>query len=231
MFDSQHDTVKRDNLIADGYPVETGAMTIAQNQDLARGAVLGKVLYGAVSAAPDGGNTGDGTCTELATLGGKPLAIVGDYVLTCVEAVTNGGVFDLVDPNGNIVATGLRMTVGAGGESVFKVGGITFKLTDGATDFVAGDSFTITVAAGSEQGLLLDKDAVDGSQQFEAVLAEAVETGAGETQLACVFESGGFQTQELSFASGTTYADVKADARDKNCYFKTSFEDDNVVGG
>jgi phage tail sheath gpL-like len=99
--------------------------------------------YGTVTSAP-GTNTGNGTLTALSVTGTpRP----GNYKLTAKTAVTNGGVFQLTDPDGLIVSSAVTMTPGAGGVSVINVGGLQFSLTDGTTDFAVADSFTITVPA------------------------------------------------------------------------------------
>ena len=41
------------------------------------------------------------------------------------------------------------MFAGAGEVTEFAVGGLVFSLTDGSTDFAAGDKFTLSVTAGS----------------------------------------------------------------------------------
>jgi len=78
-----------------------------------------------------GTNTGNGTVTLATVAAGTIIPVVGAYVLTCTEAVTNGGVFKLVDPNGAIVATDLRMTAGAGAATVFEVAGLQFTVIEG----------------------------------------------------------------------------------------------------
>lgn len=100
--------------------------------------------YGTVTAAPDAGNTGDGTVTTLSVTGAPA---PGDYSLICNTAVVEGGVFTLIDPRGAIISTSITMTPGAGGTTVIDVGGIQFTLTDAAADFIVGDNFTITVPA------------------------------------------------------------------------------------
>jgi hypothetical protein len=99
----------------------------------------------------DGGNTGDGTVT--AVVAGSGVA-PGDWVLTCTAAVTNGGVFKLEDPSGNVVASDITMDVGAGAATTFKIAGITFTITDGATDFAAADFFTLAIEAAGEYAAL-----------------------------------------------------------------------------
>lgn len=98
----------------------------------------------------DGSNTGDGTVTAVVA-GAVP---AGDYNLECTVAVTNGGVFKLEDPNGNIIASELRMDAGAGAATIFVAAGITFTITDGATDFVVGDKFTLAIESAGEYALL-----------------------------------------------------------------------------
>jgi len=93
----------------------------------------------------DGGNTGDGTVTAVTA---NDKAVSGSYNLECIEAVTNGGVFKLEDPSGNIVASDLTIDVGAGAATIFTVAGLTFTITDGATDFAAGDKFTLAIETG-----------------------------------------------------------------------------------
>lgn len=100
--------------------------------------------YGAVSATPDAGNTGDGTVTALSVTG-TPLP--GTYELECTQAVADGGVFKLTDPKGTVISSAVTMTPGAGGATVVNVGGLQFTINDGSADFDVGDRFSITVPA------------------------------------------------------------------------------------
>jgi hypothetical protein len=127
---------------------------------LEMGQVLGKISKGAASAAAGGSNTGDGAAGAV-TLGAK--AKVGDYELTCIEAAANGGVFQVVDPDGNLLPNLTVATAYAGQH-------INLTISDGASDFALGDSFTITVAAGSGKVVAIDFSAVDGSQVAAGVL-------------------------------------------------------------
>jgi len=137
--------VLQDPQYADELLALAGADEIADGTILARR----KVVTAITPAA--GTNTGDGTCTAAAVVhAGGIVPIVGNYVLSCIEAVANGGVFKLVDPNGAIVAPYLYMTAGAGTATVFEVAGMTFTLTDGAEDFIVGDSFTLPVVADTD---------------------------------------------------------------------------------
>jgi phage tail sheath gpL-like len=119
-----------------------GAMMVAA-QSVLEFPVSVAPTYGAVTSVA-GTNTGNGTVTTLSVVGA---ARPGAYKLSLVTAVANGGVFKLTDPDGNVVSSAITMTPGVGGTTVITIAGIQFTLTDGTTDFAAGDSFTITVAA------------------------------------------------------------------------------------
>ena len=219
MSDSTSTSTTIDHLfVGEQPPIRTAAVTVADGETCARGAAMGKVLYGAVTAEADAGNTGDGTVTALATVVSSVLPIVGDYVLTCIEAVTNGGVFKLVDPNGAVVNGYIPMTAGAGAATVVETAGLTFTITDGSTDFAAGDFFTISIAAGSGQVKKLDKTAVDGSAQIYGILSEAITT-SGATAISTVYLEGKFNSGVVTFVSGTAYTDVADTARLKGIYF------------
>lgn len=80
--------------------------------------------------------TGNGVLT-LATpktaAGVKP----GVYNVVIIEPASNGGTFEVEDPDGVIVGTGV---IGTPFDGVVK-----FTLADGSTDFVAGDRIPVTV--------------------------------------------------------------------------------------
>ena len=119
-----------------------GAGTVLEGTILAR-----KAVADAIVEAADGGNTGDGTITLATVVAGPVVPLVGIYVLTVTTAVTNGGILQLKDPNGAIVASDLIMTAGAGAATVFEAAGLEFTITDGSTDLAVADFFTLTVAA------------------------------------------------------------------------------------
>lgn len=157
----------RDDLLTFG-----GAATVIEGTILAR-----KAVDDAVVAAADGGNTGDGTTTLATVVAGAVVPLVGAYNLEVTEAVVNGGVLKLEDPNGALVASGLIMTVGAGAATVFEAAGLQFTVTDGAADFIVGDKFSLTVAANGKL-VPFATDGAGGAQIPKAVLTYDV-TAAG----------------------------------------------------
>lgn len=109
---------------------------------------------GAAVGAADAGNTGQGTITAAPAVGAgaKP----GVYRVTCIEPAAGAGVFTVEDPDG--VEVGVA-TVGV----EFVGGGLTFTIADGDPDFVAGDVFTVTVAAAEGTGGVFQVVAPDGA--------------------------------------------------------------------
>lgn len=144
------------------------SVTVLSGQNLKAGHVLGKVAVGTATGAAVSGNTGNGT---IGTVSAGAAAKAGVYTATCIEPATNGGTFTVEDPDGVNVGTAVVGTAFSGP--------VVFTIADGATDFVAGDRFTITVAAGSGKYKEYDPANTDGSQTAVAILYAAVDaTGA-----------------------------------------------------
>lgn len=167
--------------------VEAGAVnhrdeliTFAGADVLAPGTILARRSVANAVTPAAGANTGDGTVTLATVAAGQVVPIVGAYDLTVTTAVANGGILKLEDPNGALVASDLIMTVGAGASTVFEAAGLEFTVTDGATDFIVGDTFTLTVAADGKM-LPFAIAGAGGLQIPKAVLGyELTATGAGD---------------------------------------------------
>lgn len=169
------------SVIMEGVADHDDTLTLAGADTIAEGTILArKAVADAVTASAFTG-TGDGTVTLATVAPGQIIPIVGVYALNCTVALANGGTFELVDPNGAVVASGLVLTVGAGAATVFEAAGLQFTITDGAADFVVGDTATLTVAADGNL-VLFATDGAGGAQIPKAVLTyEVVSTGAGDT--------------------------------------------------
>jgi hypothetical protein len=140
---------------------------------LAAGTVLGRITKGAATGAAVAGNTGgSGAITASPAVGAGAKA--GVYHAVCIEPATNAGKFLVTDPDG--------ITLGVATVAVeFVGGGLTFTIAD-ATDFVSGDAFTVTVAAGSGKYVAFNQDAVDGSEIAAAILYDNVDATAGDVK-------------------------------------------------
>lgn len=173
------------NNVTRGVPIwdpvfEDNLINFAGVATLKAGTILARRTVEVAVVAVAGANTGDGTVTLATVVSGPVVPLVGAYVLTATTAVANGGIFQLVDPNGAIVASDLIMTAGAGAATVFEAAGLEFTVTDAGTDFIVGDSFTLTVAADGK----LVPYAIAGAGGVQLPLAvllnELTSTGAGD---------------------------------------------------
>jgi len=148
---------------ANGYRSRE-AIIVASGADLDPGTVLGKISVGAASsAAKAGGNAANtGVLTLDATNPVRAHAKVGVYTVRCIAAASNSGTFRVEDPDGFVIGD---VAVAATFDDDVK-----FVIADGAQDFIVGEGFDITIAAGSSKYKVLNPAAVDGSQAAAGVL-------------------------------------------------------------
>jgi len=142
-------------------------VAVLSGQDLAVGAVLGKIKLGTcpTTGTAGAGNTGAGTCTAV-TAGAK--AKLGTYTLKCIIAAAGAGIFSVEDPDGYALPDAIAGVAYVNDQ-------LNFTLNDGSPDFIVGDSFTIAIAAGSLSVRAINFDAVDGSQDAYGILTAAAD--------------------------------------------------------
>jgi hypothetical protein len=88
---------------------------------------------------------------------------------------------------------------------------VRFTIADGATDFVAGDTFLITVSAVTNQWGVYDPGATDGRQVPRGILFGAVTTGVGVTAPAVAFTRAvQANAKKLAWFSGATAPQIAA---------------------
>lgn len=160
-----------------------------------------KVGNPGITSAANGGNTGNSTMGSLTAAGYPPT--LGNYVLTIIEPGTNLGNFQVEDPTGKVIGHG---TVG----TAFSAGGISFTLADGATDFVSGDQFVITVAAGSGKYVPWNPSAVDGSQTVAAVMCFTKDATSADKQATGLMRAAEVNASELIWPTGANAATIAA---------------------
>lgn len=164
--------------------------TLLTGETVVAGQVLGAVEVGTAAAVADAGNTGTGTFGAITVGAG---AKAGVYHLEIIEPGTNAGTFILEDPDGIEVGTG---TVGV----AFSAGGIGFTLGD-ATDFVAGDGFKITVAAGSGKLRAFATANTDGSQHPRAIALYG-NTASADLPISYIARDAEVNLKSLTYPSG-----------------------------
>jgi hypothetical protein len=173
-------------------------------RNIASFTVLGLIpgaITGVTSAAA-AGNTGNGTFTLDATPTGNGIK-PGQYLVTCIEPATNLGTFSVEDPDG--------IDVGIARVGTLYTGPVRFTIADGATDFVAGDRFVVTVpqpAAG--KFVPLDYAATNGAQNAAAVALFPVTVPDGSDEIGTVMRRGPALgiASSLVWPSGATAAQI-----------------------
>ncbi|MGC4052930.1 MAG: head decoration protein [Paludibaculum sp.] len=200
-----------DNLVAGESQLISRKVTILSGQNLLRGAVLGKITLGAAAAAAKAGgnaaNTGAFTL-DVATpiLAG---AQVGVYTVRCIAAAANGGTFRVTAPNGAVLGD---VAVAATFANQIK-----FSIADGAQDFVVGEGFDVTIAAGSGKYVASLAAAVDGSQVPDAVLVSVCDASLADAEGIAYF-SGTFNESALVLGAGHTLASIREGLRAKDIH-------------
>lgn len=168
------------------------------------GTVLGRLGVGAATAAAKaGGNTGTGVITLDAVAPVGAGAKAGVYTARATVAAVNGGTFEVKDPDGFVLGT---VAVGATFDNDVK-----FTIADGATDFVVGDGFDITVAAGSGKYVAHDPALNNGAKVAAAILFHKVDaTAADAKSVATVNGPAVINGNDLTFKAGIIAADKTA---------------------
>lgn len=152
---------------------------------------------GITSAA--GTNTGNGTLGSLSANGYAP--IVGAYKITMIEPGTNVGTFEVQDPNQQIIGHGAVA-------SAFSGGGISFTIADGATDFVSGDQFVVTVTAGSGKWKSWDPGNADGSQYASGILFGRKNATSADKPALAIVRDAEVNASELIYPTGCSASQI-----------------------
>jgi hypothetical protein len=182
-----------------GFIVSEGEGNISRDngvlisgQNLLAGTVLGKITHAGATQVYAG--TGNGVMTLDATNPVRAGAKVGVYTATAITAAANGGVFRVEDPDGFVLGD---VAVAATFDDDIK-----FVIADGATDFIVGDKFSITVAAGSDKFSILAPAAQDGSQAGGGILVAAVDASAADVACVVLARFAEVNANELTWPAG-----------------------------
>ena len=147
--------------------------------------------------------TGNGTITAGAVGG---LALDGAYRVICTTAAANAGTFTVHKPlTDEVIGT---VTVAGGATSV--AGHFTLTIADGATDFIVGDYFTVTISMPKPTYTAHNPAAVDGSQNAVAILCHATDATSGALHSDVISRSAVVYDGKLTWKSGITAAQKSA---------------------
>lgn len=165
--------------------------------------VLGRIRTGAASsAAKSGGNTGNGTLTLDASTPVLAGAKAGVYAVRCIVAAANGGTFRVEDPDGQVIGD---VPVGATFADDVK-----FVIADGTSDFIVGDGFDVTVAAGSGKHKPSPVSAVDGSDAAVAMNLYEVDATSVDVKVAAITRQAQLNANLLSYDASVDDGTKKA---------------------
>lgn len=186
--------------------ISRAALTIGASQTILACGLLGRTAVAAgVAVSQVFAGTGNGVLT-IADPAVSSRVKDGDYTVVCVGEDADGGQFRVEDPNGKHIGDAV---VGVAFNKEIK-----FTIADGATDFVLGDTFTITVAADAAdfEHVAFDPTANDGSEVPVAMSIYPVTTGVGETKpVASIVRLATLNDAQIEWPDGITAAQ-KADA-------------------
>jgi len=178
------------NFVRDAVTVLSGS------NKLVLGQILGQITLGGASET-HAGNTGNGAMTLDVTAPVLANATAGVYTVKCTAASANSGTFRVFDPRGRVLGD---VAVAATFADQIK-----FVIADGATDFIVGDTFLVTVAAGSGKYVPVAPAALDGSAAAAGVLLGAVDaTSADATGVAVTRGPAILKTSGIVYTAGMT---------------------------
>lgn len=200
------ETFVPDQLVAGNLKLVTQQIRLAVG-NLPRGAVLGQKSTTSFTATPVAGNTGNGTIGSVSQ-GATP--VYGAFTLKATSAT----VFSVTDPEGNPQE---NATVG----TAYASAAINFTLTAGATAFVAGDEFTVTVVEATGDYILSVKTATDGSQNPSAILVSTTDATT-LPKLAGAYLLGEFNQNAIMFDASWTLPALQAALRNVGIFLKSS---------
>lgn len=161
--------IARDEL--DNYASRRTGTILSGAGVLKKGTLLGKFNLGAASET-HAGNTGNGAMTLDVTTPVLANAQAGVYTVKCTGAATNSGTFRVFDPLGDVLGD-----VVVGGTFADQ---IKFVIADGSADFIVGDTFLVTVAAGSGKYIPAVYGALDGTGVGAAILLDDIDATSAD---------------------------------------------------
>ncbi|MFX1674057.1 head decoration protein [Paraburkholderia sp. A2WS-5] len=179
-----------------GFTITAGGTAFVAGDSFAitTTAAVGKPTAAAVAG---GTNTGNGTCSAVTTTGYAPT--LGAYAVEFDDATH----FIVSAPNGQEIGHGVAGTA-------FSGGGLNFTITAGGTAFVPGDSFTVTVAAGTGKWVACTSTAVDGSQNAAGICFGVTDASLNDTYGAIVMRQCEVNISELVWDPSMTAANQAA---------------------
>jgi hypothetical protein len=216
-FDDAVGSLAHDNLMAGSCLQFITESILLDTGNLLRGALLGKITVGALTAV----GAASTPAPAAATITAEPTAAAGTAVgvhrFECqIGGSATASKWAHYGPDGAFIGT-------ASGNTAYTGGGLTLTITDAGTDPVAGEAFivTVTAAAGTGKYVLSLAAATDGSQTPVAILAEDANATSGDVTTVA-YLTGEFNIAAITFGTGHTAASVKEGLANRGIFLKTN---------
>lgn len=165
--------------------------TLNSGQDLAAGAVLGRIMTAAGEKIV---GTGDGTVGAV-TVGHA--AQVGTYVLRGIAESSNAGTFSVTAPDGTALP---NLTVAV----AYASSHINLTVADGANDWDIGDLIYVTVTGGDYEAL--DPAATTGEQTAVAILCYPIDASSADQKCTVIARDAEVAASRLTWPDGISDA-------------------------
>jgi hypothetical protein len=208
---SSTSTYSPDKLIAGPTIRHSKKRTLLSGEGaLARGTLLGAVTVGAAAAVAYAGNTGNGVFGAVTT-SPTPSPAFTTSSSSSRQRTSARSSSKIPTVTSSAAATSpppSRAQIG-------------FTIADGATDFISGDGFTVTVAAGSGKMRKCVAANTDGSQRPVEILADAADSTAADVECE-TYTTGDFNPNAITFGAGVTAANSEAALRALGIFFITA---------
>ncbi len=167
------------------------ATLISGQANLVVGTVLGKIGI-SMTLTQSFTGTGNGTLVADVTTPVLANADLGAYKVIFLTATT----FQVYSPSGTEIGTGVNGAAFADR--------IKFVTTAGGTAFIAGDTFLVTVAAGSLKVTALNMAATDGSQNAACVLGAYADATLGDVPTIVISRNASLDALKVIWPVGIT---------------------------
>lgn len=206
-----------DQLIAGNLKIVTRDAILASGQNLIRGTMLGMITSGTATGTAGGGNVGNATIGSIAPVG---IAESGSYTVVCNSATLPAS-WLVTAPDGSVQGVATSGTPFNGQD-------VGFLITAGGTASAVGDTFTITVPAGTNEVTQWAPAASNGSQTPFGILIDNV--NASSTQQRCsVYLTGEFNQNSITWPTGYVVTEATVVAlRDIGIFLKLPISGDIV---
>ena len=203
-----------DNIVAGDYPIVSRSIELITGQNLVKGTVIGRITMAVGAATKGAGDTGNGV--PGAVTAGDAIKL-GVYTLLCHDASVSGSeIFTVFDPDG-VRLEDLTIAV------AFSNAHFGITIADGSADFIVGDSFTITVAAGSLKYTQALSASKDGSQLHKNMCILAKDTDATSADVTTTgWITGEYNENSVTFGTGLTYDNCKFELAKYGIFLKES---------